>query len=74
MSIQQWTERISVAKLGNEPSLSDDLLNIKERLEVAEVVSDVILDLSGVTQVNSSNLSQFLRLRKQANLERIRTA
>ena len=63
-SIQQWSERIAVAKLGNEPSLSDDLLNIKERLGQARAASDVILDLSGVTQVNSSNLSQLLRIRK----------
>ena len=64
MSIQQWSEHIWVAQLANEPSLSEDLLSLKERAEQAQPTPDIVLDLSGVSQLNSSNLSQMLRIRK----------
>lgn len=64
MPIQQWSEHIWVAQLGNEPSLSEDLSNLKERVEQAPSTPDIVLDLSGVSQINSSNLSQLLRIRK----------
>ena len=66
MSIQQWSEHIWLAQLSNEPSLSEDLLSLKERAEQAQPSPDIVLDLSGVTQLNSSNLSQLLRIRKLA--------
>jgi len=64
MSIQQWSEHIWVAQPGNEPLLSEDLLSLKERVEQAQPTPDIVLDLSGISQLNSSNLSQLLRIRK----------
>ena len=66
MSIQQWSDQIWLVKLGNEPSLSDDLISAKDQAERAQKMPDIVLDLSGVSQLNSSNLSQLLRLRKLA--------
>lgn len=66
MPIQQWSKHIWVAQLGNEPTLSEDLLSLKERAEQAQPTPDIVLDLSGVSQLNSSNLSQILRVRKLA--------
>ncbi len=66
MPIQEWSDRIWVAQLGNEPCLSEDLTHLKDRAERAQPVPDMVLDLSGVSHVNSSNLSQLLRLRKLA--------
>ena len=66
MPIQEWSERIWVVQLGNEPMLSEDLRGLKERVERAQPAPDMVLDLSGLSQVNSSNLSELLRLRKLA--------
>ncbi len=66
MAIQQWSDRIWVAQLGDEPVLSEDLLHLKDRAQQAQPTPDMVLDFSGVSHVNSSNLSQLLRLRKLA--------
>lgn len=66
MAIQQWSERIWIAQLADEPALSDDLTAMRERAEASARMPDVVLDFSGVRQINSSNLSQMLRLRKLA--------
>lgn len=66
MPIQQWSDSIWIAQLGNEPALSEDLSLLKNQSERQPRRPDVVLDLSAVTQVNSSNLSQLLRLRKAA--------
>ncbi|MCX5660388.1 MAG: STAS domain-containing protein [Planctomycetota bacterium] len=63
MTIQAWSDHIWLVKLGDEPSLSDDLLSIREKLQHAAKTPHIVLDLSGVTKLNSSNLSQLLRLR-----------
>jgi anti-anti-sigma factor len=66
MPIQKWSDRIWVIELGDEPALSDDLTAARREAERAEPVPDLVLDLSRVDHVNSSNLSQLLRLRKMA--------
>lgn len=66
MPIQEWSDRIWVVQLSSDPSFSEDLLNLIERIQHAPKVPDLVLDLSGVTRINSSNLSQMLRVRKLA--------
>src|ERR1051326_899074 len=66
MPIQHWSEQIWVVKLANEPALSEDLSSALMNAGSAEKMPDLVLDLSSVTQINSSNLSQLLRLRKLA--------
>ena len=69
VSIERWSESIWVAALANEPALSDDLLQLIDQLEHGPegARSDVVLNFKAVTAVNSSNLSQMLRLRKVAS-------
>jgi anti-anti-sigma factor len=63
-----WSDNILVADLGDEPDFSDDIGQVET--ELARVgpegaMPSVILNMGDVTYVNSSNLAQLLRLRKQ---------
>ncbi|MCE9589279.1 MAG: STAS domain-containing protein [Planctomycetes bacterium] len=64
MPIKQWSDSIWVVELGDEPGLSEDLLNVRDKAESSKTMPRLVLDLGGVHQLNSSNLSQLLRLRK----------
>ena len=66
MPIQQWSEKIWVVKLSDEPLLSEDLTGLAANLQNNGVMPDLVLDMAGVSYFNSSNLSQLLRLRKLA--------
>jgi anti-anti-sigma factor len=76
MPIQQWSDKIWVVQLADEPALSEDLNNVHTQATDAEQLPHVVLDLSAVTKVNSSNLAQLLRLRKLAidGMARLRLA
>ena len=63
MAIQKWSEDITVVELGDDPLFSDELATLLDSLE--EVPSDVVLNLSAVSFINSSNVAKLLRLRKQ---------
>lgn len=60
-----WSERILISDLSDEPALSDELTSIHERICQADVDStqDVVLNFSAVTYLNSSNIAQLIRLR-----------
>mgnify|MGYP006267825049 CR=1 FL=1 len=66
----EWSDSIVLAQLSDEPALSDELAGVIDRVgEVAaergaDAVPHVVLDLSGVTYFNSSNLAQLLRLKQ----------
>ena len=64
MSIQKWSEQIWVTQLADEPAFSDDMAWLRDETAKAEQMPDLVLDLSGVDHVNSSQLAQLLRLRK----------
>lgn len=66
MPIEEWSDKIWLVQLDNEPALSDDLLLTKEKVSRAKPMPDLVIDFSSVTHINSSNLSQLLRLRKEA--------
>jgi anti-anti-sigma factor len=61
-----WSENIILANLSDEPALSEELNNIADRVAGMEEgqAPQVVLDFSRVTYINSSNVSQLLRLRK----------
>jgi anti-anti-sigma factor len=63
--IQKWSESIWLVQIADEPGITEDLMSLRESLAEAEPVPQVVLDLSAIQQINSSNLSQILRLRKQ---------
>ena len=65
-----WSDNIVIANLADEPALSDELSMICERVEEAgekDPTPHAVLDFHEVSYVNSSNIAQLLRLRK--NLE-----
>lgn len=62
MSIQNWSENITVVELADDPQFSDELNNLIEALEKNTV--DVVLNFSGVSFINSSNIAKLLRVRK----------
>lgn len=65
MGVSDWSERIVVADLQDEPSLSDDLASLAERVSEADDPPDVVLNFQSVSYTNSSNLAQMIRLRRE---------
>ena len=61
MAIEPWSDAVVIARLSDEPHLSDDLA----ALESAADDRDAVLDFSGVRFVNSTNLAALLRVRKR---------
>lgn len=71
MPLNDWSDTIVIAELADEPSFSDDLDTLQARLEEDAKdgkAPDVILNMRGVTYLNSSNIAQLLRLRKKVIL------
>lgn len=69
MSLNEWSEDITIAELTAEPEFSEDMTSLIRKIEgkheAKEFVPDVILNLSEVDYLNSSNIAQLLRLRKR---------
>ena len=59
MSIQEWSENITVAELSDDPQFSDDLAALLEALE--EKPASVVLNFATVTFINSSNIATINR-------------
>lgn len=66
MSIQKWSDRIWIVRLQDDPAFTEDMDNLAEQALAPDRMPDLVLDLSGVDLVCSSNLSAMLRLRKSA--------
>ena len=62
-----WSDNIVIADLADEPELSEELNDLYTRLRDSQPtrMPHLVLNLAGVTYLNSSNIAQFLRLRKQ---------
>ena len=68
----EWSEDIVVVDLDDEPALSEELSSVIDRVNEAldgdasggGHVPHVVLNLGGVSYINSSNLADLLRLRK----------
>ena len=66
MPINDWSDSIVIAQLADEPAYSEDMGQLLDRLEdFAQPAPDVVVDLKGVTYLNSTNIAQLLRLRKK---------
>jgi len=69
MTIQNWSDEITVAELADDPQFTDEMSTLGDVL--AEEPANLVLNLSGVSYLNSSNIARLLRLRKQMiNAER----
>ena len=60
MPLQDWSESILIAEMTDEPIFSEEFDSLMDRLQPP----DVIVNMIAVSRLNSSNLSQLLRLRK----------
>ncbi len=63
MPIENWSDRVIVARLADDPQLTEDLLTLDH--SHAPGPRDLVLDFSSVNYVNSSHLSRLLKLRKR---------
>ena len=62
-----WSENIVVCDLADEPDLSEELSDLYNQLteRPSENVPYVVLNMAGVTYLNSSNIAQILRIRRR---------
>lgn len=66
MPITDWSDRIIIAEMNDEPAFSEDMDALLRRLdESGDDDADVIIDLKAVSYLNSSNLAQLLKVRKK---------
>ena len=61
MAIQRWSETVVGAILQDDPGFTEDLDALIDELTGNED-ADVILDLSSVRYINSSNITKLLKL------------
>lgn len=68
MSINEWSEDIHIAELQDDPSFSEDMASLARRYadEKGAPPPSVVLNMRQLHFLNSSNISQLLRLRKAA--------
>ena len=64
MPLSDWSENIVIGEMTDEPTLSDDLKMLIDRAEKKQPDLHIVLDMRGVTYLNSSNIAQLLQLRK----------
>ncbi len=62
MSSQDWSDNIKMVELLDDPEFTDEVNSLTEQMEKAP--RDVVLNLSQVHFLNSSNISRLLKLRK----------
>ncbi len=62
MPIQNWSDDIIVAELGDDPQFTDELNSLTDALE--KNARHVVLNFAAVGFINSSNVAKLLRLRK----------
>ena len=66
MGLQKWSDTIWLANPAADPAFSEEIDGLGTTLENHEPPPHIVIDLSGCSHLNSSNLSQLLRLRKAA--------
>jgi len=62
MTIQEWSEDVLLSQVNDDPQFTDEINSLIER--VRECPHSVVVDFSGVTFINSSNIARLLRLRQ----------
>jgi stage II sporulation protein AA (anti-sigma F factor antagonist) len=66
MPINEWSDSIFIVELNDEPAFSEDMDALLRKLDdAAAALPDVIVDVHGVTYLNSSNIAQLLKVRKR---------
>jgi len=65
MAIERWSERVVVVQLADDPHFGDTIDALISMIKAEPL--DVVLNLSAVHHVNSSNLGRLLQLRRIQN-------
>jgi anti-anti-sigma factor len=60
----EWSESIAIAELQDEPAFSEEVNSVIDRCKGDGPIPHVVLNMSGVTYLNSSNIAQLLKLRQ----------
>lgn len=63
MPVEKWSDTIAVAHLGDDPQFSEDMACVEQAVAGSRPLG-VVLDFDAINFVNSSNISQLLRVRK----------
>ena len=63
MTIQKWSDKITVVELNEDPQFTDELSSLIDGLSKKPV--HVILNFMAVGFINSSNIAKLLRARKE---------
>ena len=64
MPLQKWSDQIWICQMSPEPSFSEEIDAAISQYKKADEKPHVVIDLAGVDTLNSTNLSQMLRLRE----------
>ena len=62
MAIQNWSDEITIVELNDDPQFTEDLDALMDSVELNP--TDVVLNLSALGFINSSNVAKLLRVRK----------
>ena len=65
MPVQHWSEKIWVVTVTEDLEFSEEIECLQIELASMMDMPNVVVDLSGMRSINSSNLSLLLKLRKQ---------
>ncbi|MDX2114447.1 MAG: STAS domain-containing protein [Planctomycetota bacterium] len=62
-----WSDNIAICDLADEPDLSEEMNELYNQLTERPLtgVPSVVLNLAGVSYLNSSNIAQILRIRRR---------
>ena len=64
MPIQKWSDDIWLSTPSEDPAFAEEIESLRSSIENHDPAPHALVDLAGVHHLNSSNLSQLLRLRK----------
>jgi anti-anti-sigma factor len=64
MAIQNWSDDIVVAEIADDPQFTEEMSTLADLL--GQRPANVVVNLSGLGFLNSSNIARLLRLRKQS--------
>ncbi|TWT44071.1 hypothetical protein RAS1_04770 [Phycisphaerae bacterium RAS1] len=63
MAVEQWSDTIVLGELQDDPQFTDDLQGVIDQCTDNNRLN-VLLNLGGVSYLNSSNIAKLLKLRK----------
>ena len=64
MPLQKWSEHIWLSQPSDGHAFSDEMDVLLSQYSAAELSPHMVVDLSGMTRLNSTHIAQLLRLRK----------